>query len=135
MIALIARSATGVPPQCGTSLTAIHQGRVGGRSTASPMPSMWAHHGRPPSLRCFGAGCYRPGSPQLVRPQDRRGSWGPAPPVWRSRRGSTTIRTRADGVTQGYVAQLESGLKKNPSLPTLKKLARALGVPVKELLE
>lgn len=39
------------------------------------------------------------------------------------------------GVTQGYIAQLESGLKKNPSLPTLKKLARALGVPVGELLE
>ena len=39
------------------------------------------------------------------------------------------------GVTQGYIAQLESGLKKNPSLPTLKKLARALGVPVTELLE
>jgi len=33
------------------------------------------------------------------------------------------------GVTQGC------GLKKNPSLPTLKKLARALGVPVTELLE
>jgi DNA-binding XRE family transcriptional regulator len=39
------------------------------------------------------------------------------------------------GVTQGYVVQFESGLKKNPSLPTLKKLARALGVPVTELLE
>jgi DNA-binding XRE family transcriptional regulator len=39
------------------------------------------------------------------------------------------------GVTQSYIAQLESGLKKNPSLPTLKKLARALGVPVTELLE
>jgi transcriptional regulator with XRE-family HTH domain len=39
------------------------------------------------------------------------------------------------GVTQAYIAQLESGLKKNPSLPTLKRLARALGVPVGELLE
>lgn len=38
------------------------------------------------------------------------------------------------GVTQGYIAQLEGGLRKNPSLPTLKKLARALGVPVGELL-
>jgi len=38
-------------------------------------------------------------------------------------------------VTQGYVSHLEKGLKKNPSLPTLKKLARALGVPVTELLE
>jgi DNA-binding XRE family transcriptional regulator len=39
------------------------------------------------------------------------------------------------GVTQGYIAQLESGLKKNPSLPTLKKLPRALDVPVGRLLE
>jgi transcriptional regulator with XRE-family HTH domain len=39
------------------------------------------------------------------------------------------------GVTQGYIRHLERGLKKNPSLPTLKKIAKALGVPVAELLE
>ena len=39
------------------------------------------------------------------------------------------------GVTQGYIAQLERRLRKNPSVATLKKLARALGVPVAELLE
>ena len=39
------------------------------------------------------------------------------------------------GVTQGYIAQLEGGLRRNPSLPSLRKLARALGVPVTELLE
>jgi transcriptional regulator with XRE-family HTH domain len=39
------------------------------------------------------------------------------------------------GMTQGYIAQLERGLRKNPSLPALRKLARALGVPVGELLE
>ena len=39
------------------------------------------------------------------------------------------------GVTQGYIAQLERGLRKNPSLPALKKLAKALGVPMTELLE
>ena len=38
-------------------------------------------------------------------------------------------------VTQSYVAQLESGLKKNPSLPVLRRLAKALGVPVAELLQ
>jgi transcriptional regulator with XRE-family HTH domain len=38
-------------------------------------------------------------------------------------------------VTQGYIAQLEGGLRRNPSLPSLRKLARALGVPVTELLE
>jgi transcriptional regulator with XRE-family HTH domain len=39
------------------------------------------------------------------------------------------------GVTQAYIAQLEAGEKKNPSLDVLKRLARALGVPVTELLE
>jgi transcriptional regulator with XRE-family HTH domain len=37
-------------------------------------------------------------------------------------------------VTQGYVAQLEAGNKKNPSLAVLQRLAKALGVPVTELL-
>jgi transcriptional regulator with XRE-family HTH domain len=38
-------------------------------------------------------------------------------------------------VTQGYVAQLEMGIRKNPSIETLKRLAKALGVPVTALLE
>ena len=38
-------------------------------------------------------------------------------------------------VTAGYIAQLEMGVRKNPSLPVLRRLARALGVPVTELLE
>jgi transcriptional regulator with XRE-family HTH domain len=38
-------------------------------------------------------------------------------------------------VTQGYVAQLEIGIRKNPSIETLKRLAKALGVPVTALLE
>jgi transcriptional regulator with XRE-family HTH domain len=42
---------------------------------------------------------------------------------------------RRASVTQGYVAQLEGDAKKNPSLPTFKRLARALRVPVTELLE
>jgi hypothetical protein len=33
------------------------------------------------------------------------------------------------------IGHLQRGLKKNRSLPTLKKLARALGVPVTELLK
>ncbi len=37
-------------------------------------------------------------------------------------------------VARGYLAQLEAGHKKNPSLPTVKRLAKALGVPVMELL-
>jgi len=38
-------------------------------------------------------------------------------------------------VTDAYIAQLETGEKKNPSLDVLKRLARALGVPVTALLE
>ena len=38
-------------------------------------------------------------------------------------------------VTPGYIAQLELGTKKNPSLDVLKRLAKALGVPVGELLQ
>jgi XRE family transcriptional regulator of biofilm formation len=37
-------------------------------------------------------------------------------------------------VTPGYIAQLEMGQKKNPSLAVLQRLAKALGVPVTELL-
>ena len=38
-------------------------------------------------------------------------------------------------VPPGYLAELEGGKKKNPSLEVLKRLARALGVSVTELLE
>ena len=38
------------------------------------------------------------------------------------------------GVSQAYIAKLESGDKKNPTLDLLKKIAKHLGVPVTELL-
>jgi transcriptional regulator with XRE-family HTH domain len=38
------------------------------------------------------------------------------------------------GVTAAYITMLEGGKKTNPSLPTLRKLAKALSVPVTELL-
>ena len=38
-------------------------------------------------------------------------------------------------VTKPYLSQLETGVRKNPSLPVLKRLAKALGVPVASLLE
>jgi transcriptional regulator with XRE-family HTH domain len=38
-------------------------------------------------------------------------------------------------VARSYVALIEAGRKKNPSLDILKRLARALGVSVAELLE
>lgn len=37
-------------------------------------------------------------------------------------------------VSRGYLAAIEAGHKKNPSLAVLKRLAKALGVPVTELL-
>ena len=39
------------------------------------------------------------------------------------------------GVKGAYIAQLETGARKNPSLDVLKKIAKALDVPVTELLE
>ena len=42
---------------------------------------------------------------------------------------------RKANVTKPYLSQLETGARKNPSLPVLKRLAHALGVPVTELLE
>ncbi len=38
------------------------------------------------------------------------------------------------GVIAAYITMLEREKKTNPSLPTLRKLAKALGVPVTELL-
>lgn len=37
-------------------------------------------------------------------------------------------------ITQPYLARLEAGDRKNPSLVVLRRLAKALGVPVTELL-
>jgi transcriptional regulator with XRE-family HTH domain len=39
------------------------------------------------------------------------------------------------GVNPSYIALLEIGQRKNPSLAVLKRLAKALGVPVTTLLE
>jgi transcriptional regulator with XRE-family HTH domain len=38
-------------------------------------------------------------------------------------------------VPAGYISELETGKKVNPGLGVLQRLARALGVPVGELLE
>lgn len=45
-----------------------------------------------------------------------------------------TLAKRAR-VTQGYIAQLESGIQKDPSLATVRRLARALKVSMGELLK
>lgn len=38
-------------------------------------------------------------------------------------------------VTDAYIAMLETGVRKNPTVDTLKRLAKALDVPVRDLLE
>jgi transcriptional regulator with XRE-family HTH domain len=38
------------------------------------------------------------------------------------------------GVTDAYIAMIETGKRKNPSVPVLRRLAKALGVPVADLL-
>jgi transcriptional regulator with XRE-family HTH domain len=53
----------------------------------------------------------------------------------REDRGLTQIDlAKLAKVSQAYVASLEAGSKKNPSLAVLQRLAKALGVPVTELL-
>jgi transcriptional regulator with XRE-family HTH domain len=54
----------------------------------------------------------------------------------RAKRGWSQAKLATEAqVTGAYIAQIETGKKKNPSLGVLKRLARALGVPVTELLE
>ena len=38
-------------------------------------------------------------------------------------------------ISKPYLSQLETGVRRNPSLPTLRRLAKALRVPVTELLQ
>ena len=65
-----------------------------------------------------------------------------------SRRLATVIRelratkqlTQADlaeraKIARGYLADIETGHRKNPSLAVIQRLAKALGVPVAALLE
>jgi transcriptional regulator with XRE-family HTH domain len=54
----------------------------------------------------------------------------------RTERGLTQVElAKKARVTQTYVAKIEGGARVNPSLPVLKRLAKALGVPVTALLE
>jgi len=48
---------------------------------------------------------------------------------------SQSALAKVSKVERTYLVKLESGDKKNPSLEVLKRLAKALGVPVAELLE
>ena len=50
------------------------------------------------------------------------------------RRLTQTELGKRASVTQAYVAMLERGVKTNPSIQVLKRLAKALRVPMSELL-
>ena len=53
----------------------------------------------------------------------------------RAKRGLTQEELgRKVGVSYAYISMLESGAKTNPTIDTLKALAKALRVPVAELL-
>lgn len=53
----------------------------------------------------------------------------------REQRGMTQAQlAEKAGTTQEYVAMIESGARKNPSLDLLKRLAKALGVKVGRML-
>jgi transcriptional regulator with XRE-family HTH domain len=51
----------------------------------------------------------------------------------RGRETQDALAKRAK-VSRSYLAAIEAGHRKNPSLVVLRKLAKALGVPVTELL-
>jgi len=48
---------------------------------------------------------------------------------------SQAVLAKKSGVAQGYISQMEAGEKTNPGIETLKKIAKALSVPVTALLE
>jgi transcriptional regulator with XRE-family HTH domain len=53
----------------------------------------------------------------------------------RDKRGMTQeALAKKSGISRGYLARVETG-RHEPTLTTLRKLARALGVPVTRLLE
>ncbi len=55
--------------------------------------------------------------------------------VWRRHRGLTQKDlAAATGLNQAYISELESGAKPNPSIDTLRRLARELGVSLEDLL-
>lgn len=54
----------------------------------------------------------------------------------RMARGLTQVSlAKHVSVTQGYIAQLEGGYQKDPSLVVLRRLAKALGSKVSELVD
>lgn len=75
-------------------------------------------------------------SPKFPLPQECMASIETVLKALRKQRGMPQEQVaKKAGVTNFYISQLETGLRKNPSLPVLRRLAKALGVPVAELLK
>ncbi len=56
--------------------------------------------------------------------------------TWRRERGMTQEElAKKAKVTKFYISQLEIGIRDNPSLAVLRRLAKALGVSAGELLD
>lgn len=54
----------------------------------------------------------------------------------RSRKGMTQVDlAKKAKISQAYIARMESGDKKNPSLAIVQRLAKVLGVSIPELLQ
>ncbi len=54
----------------------------------------------------------------------------------REEKGLTQVElAQKSGVTREYITMIETGARKNPTVDTLKRLAKALKVKVGELLE
>jgi transcriptional regulator with XRE-family HTH domain len=54
----------------------------------------------------------------------------------REARGFSQLRlAKLSKVSQGYISAIEAGQKTNPGIETLRKLAKALGVPLMTLVE
>lgn len=55
---------------------------------------------------------------------------------WRiEKKLSQTDLSKKSGVSQSQISSIESGLKENPGIITMKKLADALEITVEDLLE
>lgn len=53
----------------------------------------------------------------------------------REKRGLSQLAlAKKSGVAQGYISDIEAGVKRNPGIETLRKLAKALKCTVAELL-
>ena len=54
--------------------------------------------------------------------------------IRKQKKVSLKMLEEISGVSNGYISELENGIKKNPTYETLKKLSKALEVKVEDLI-